>query len=157
LVVLTLVSFAAYAFADPPLDHSQVGVYGTLFDFCDYSVYKFTYKDPNQFAQALPRWRKMLADAAALGKPNLVLLYTFDRVKHEHPIEQYIRNTDTVLQALDMKSIHALCLSEENVTWNKGLQVLNSLYDHIKKNYDVPVYQWLSMPDIPHPKLRADG
>ncbi|MBM4078851.1 MAG: hypothetical protein FJ278_04060, partial [Planctomycetes bacterium] len=155
LTVATILAWAACAHAQ--LDHSKVGVYGTLFDFCDYSVFKFIYKDEADFAERLPRWRKMLGDAAAAGKPNLVLLYTFDRVKHSQPIEQYVRQTDAVLKALDLTQVHALCLSEENVTWNKGLDVLNALYDHIKAHYRVQVYQWLTMPDIPHPKLRADG
>jgi hypothetical protein len=147
----------ALARAEAPLNHSQVGVYGTLFDFCDYSVYKFAYKDDTQLAQSLPKWQQMLSDAVTRGKRNLVLLYTFDRIKHSRPIEEYIRNTDKVLQALDLKAVYALCLSEENVTWANGLQVLNALYDHIKAKYKIPVYQWLSMPCIPHPKLRTDG
>jgi hypothetical protein len=157
LAAIALLAWATCAFAETPLDHSAVGVYGTRFDFCDYSVYKFIYKDPAQFQKSLPKWRQRLSDTTALGKRNLVLLYTFDRVKHAHPIAQYIRDTDTVLRALDLKTIYALCLSEENVTWNNGLQVLNALYDYIKANYHVQVYQWLTMPDIPHPKLHADG
>ncbi len=156
-VCIVLMALLCVVSAAEDLDHSKVGVYGTLFDFCDFSVYKFIYKDAAQFADALPRYRKMLSDATAKAKPNLVLLYTFDRIKHSRPLEEYVRDTDTVLQALDLKQIHAVCLSEENVTWNNGLHILNSLYDHVKARYGVQVYQWLTMPDIPHPKLRADG
>ena len=72
-------------------------------------------------------------------------------------METYIRQTDQLLEAIDLSEVDALFLSEENVTWNNGLAILNDLYDHVKSRYDGPVFQWYTMPDVPHPKQRADG
>ncbi|NOX55670.1 MAG: hypothetical protein GXP27_14770, partial [Planctomycetes bacterium] len=78
--------------------------------------------------------------------------------KHSRPLAEYIANTDAVLDAIDLHDVYAVFLSEENVTWNNGLAILNGLYEHIKKRYPgVPVYQWLTAPAGPHAKLRADG
>lgn len=179
------------AAAEPPaeLDHSHIGVYGTLLDFCDFSVYKFfTPKDDEGAAG----YAKALHEAHAQGKANLVLIYTFDRVSMERPIEEYFRDTDRLLDGLRdglarmrgddvarrrtrltplpkgeggeatapprfAEEVYAICLSEENVTWNNGLEVLNRLYDHVKQRYPgLTVYQWMSY-EVPHAKLRADG
>lgn len=141
-----------------PLNFSDIGVYGTLFDFCDFSVHKLGYFGKSAKPERLGHFRKIIRETAAKGKRNLVGLYTFDRIKHSRPIAEYLANTDAVLDAIDLKDVHAVFLSEENVTWNNGLKVLNALYDHIKKRHpDLPVYQWLTAPDVPHPKLKADG
>jgi len=149
---------AEQAPARKPLDFSHVGVYGTLFPFSDFSVYKILYFGELAKPERLPRYRTMLHEAAAKGKRNLVGLYTFDRIKHSRPIAEYIANTDAVLDAIDLADVHAVFLNEENVTWANGLTVLNALYDHIKKRHPkLPVYQWLTAPMVPHPKLKADG
>jgi len=140
------------------LDFSCLGVYGTLFDFCDFSVYKLIYFGKHREPQRLEGYRRLLHETAQRGKLNLVGLYCFDRVKHSRPIPEYLANADALLQALDPRDIYAVFLNEENVTWNKGLEVLNRLYDHLKAGYPtLPVYQWLTAPAVPHPKLRADG
>ena len=137
------------------LDYSKVGVYGTCFDFCDFSCYKIRW--PVEREGYLEHMAKRIDETHAQGKLNLVGLYCFDRVKHSRPIDEYKANADKILDAIDLSKVHALFLSEENVTWSKGLEVLNALYDHVKARTDVPVYQWYSMPMIPHPKQRADG
>lgn len=140
------------------LSFSEVGVYGTHFDFCDYSVYKIIYMGERAKPERLPPFAEKLRTTRAAGRKNLVGLYTFDRVKHAMPVAEALANTDAVLAALDLADVHALFLSEENVTWGKGLEVLNALYDHIKTRYPrLPVYQWLTSPAGPHAKLRADG
>jgi len=151
LVLLTAALFAA----DVPsrLDHSKVGVYGTCFDFCDYSVFKIRVKDDAYYRKMAERIDKVHAQ----GKLNLIGLHCFDRLKHTKPIQEYIRNADRMLGAIDLRKVHAVYLNEENVTWNKGLDILNALYDHIKANYDIPVYQWYSNPMVAHPRQRADG
>jgi len=93
----------------------------------------------------------------AQGKLNLVGLYCFDRIKHSKPVEEYFANADRMLAAIDQKKVHAYFLSEENVYWNKGLETLNAIYDHVKSRTDVPVYQWYSTPMVHHPKQKADG
>jgi len=144
--------------AAAPLDFSHVGVYGTCFDFCDYTVYKIVYLGKRRKPELLAHWRTRLHEMAAQGKRNLVGIYTFDRVKHSRPIPEYLAETDTVLEGIDLADVYAIFLSEENVTWSNGLAVLNALYDHIKSRYpELPVYQWLTSPVTPHPKLRADG
>ena len=157
-VLLGAARLNAAASAQTTWSFAEVGVYGTLFDFCDYSVYKIIYMGDRAKPEGLPRWAERLRAARAAGKKNLVGLYTFDRVKHAMPLAECLANTDAVLAALDLADVHALFLSEENVTWGKGLEVLNAVYDHIKaKHPDLQVYQWLTSPAGPHPKLKADG
>lgn len=155
LVMVTAGLGAVRGDAPARLDHSDIGIYGTCFDFCDFSVYKFfTPESPEQ----AENYRKMLHDTRAKGKRNLVLIYTFDRVSMSRPIEEYIANTDKLLDALDLEDVYAISLNEENVTWNNGLEVLNRLYDHVKRRYPgLAVYQWMTPYDVPHPKMRADG
>jgi hypothetical protein len=136
------------------LDFRDIGIYGTLYDFCTLTVYKFQATDN---PASLQRMRQMVHDAHEAGKFTLVGLYTFDRVTHKEPLEVYIRQTDEVLDALDLAEVDGLFLSEENVTWNNGLAILNGLYDHVRSRYSGPVYQWYTNPDVPHAKQRADG
>ena len=158
LVALVTVAVAAERPVRKPLGFANIGVYGTLFDFCDFSVHKLRYSAKAPEPERLARYRKLLHETAASGKRNLVGLYTFDRVKHSRPIEEYIASTDAVLDAIDLADVYAVFLSEENVTWANGLTVLNALYDHVKKRHPtLPVYQWLTAPTAPHPKLKADG
>ena len=158
LAVAAIALAAEQPAARKPLTFADVGVYGTMFPFCDFSVYKLIYDAKKPNPERLARFRRMLHDTAAKGKRNLLGLYTFDRIKHSRPIAEYLANTDAALDAIDLADVHAMFLSEENVTWNSGLKVLNALYDHIKQRHpDLPVYQWLTMPAVPHAKLKADG
>ncbi|MFQ6097934.1 MAG: hypothetical protein ACE5O2_09435, partial [Armatimonadota bacterium] len=136
------------------LDFSRVGIYGTAFDFCDFTVFKFM--APREDAQ-YERYARLVREATDRGQTVLVGLYTFDRVTHSRPVSEYIANTDALLSHLDPKTIYAVFLSEENVTWNNGLAVLNELYDHVKRKYGLTVYQWYTPYDVPHPKQKADG
>jgi hypothetical protein len=159
LRIVSLLSVVALALppvhaAREPLHFGDIGIYGTLYDFCTFSVYKLF---PTEDAERLAHYRDMIHRSHAAGKFNLVGLYSFDRVKHSQPIETYIRQTDQLLDAIDHAEVDAVFLSEENVTWNNGLEILNQLYGHVKSRYDGPVYQWYTMPDVPHPKQRADG
>jgi len=56
---------AEQAPARKPLDFSHVGVYGTLFPFSDFSVYKILYFGELAKPERLPRYRTMLHEAAA--------------------------------------------------------------------------------------------
>ena len=156
LMALALVSLAQAHAAEPPrtLDYATVGVYATCFDFCDFSCYKVRTLDKPDY---LPRMAELIDKAYASGKLNLVGLYCFDRVKHSKPWAEYFANADRMLAAIDQKKVHAYFLSEENVYWNKGLETLNAIYDHVKSRTDVPVYQWYSTPMVHHPKQKADG
>ena len=124
LSVVALLSLAVPAVAgEPPaarraLDARDIGVYGTLFEFCDFSVYKLAYSGQRAKPERLKPFRRLLHDAAAKGKRNLVGLYTFDRIRHSRPVAEYIANTDAVLDAIDLGDVYAVFLSEENVTWN---------------------------------------
>jgi len=150
-----VLAFTVHAQQNPrTLGYAKVGVYGTIFDFCDYSVFKLRIPKNETY---LPLMAKRLADVHAQGRLNLLGLYCFDRIKHSRPVAEYLANADRMLRAIDLTKVHAIFLSEENVTWNKGLELLNTLYGHIKANYDVPVYQWYSTPMLHHAKQRADG
>ncbi len=140
------------------LDFSRLGVYAADFEFCTLSVVKVPYAGDAATAERLTGLRSRLKASRAAGRTVLLGLYTFDRVKHAHPLAEYIANTDAVLAAVDIEDVHAVFLNEENVTWNNGLAVLNGIYDHVKGVFPrLPVFQWLSAPDGPHPDLKADG
>lgn len=136
------------------LDFSKIGIYANDFDFrdfCDMNLGKISYCGENKD-------EKNLNSGVWEGKINIPTIYPFDRVSYSRPISEYIENTDKILSKLDLKNIYAVILNEENVDWNNGLAILNSLYDRTKKNSAVMVYQWMSPPDsAPPPKLRADG
>ncbi len=158
LFLLLIVGFAgAVAARERPerLDFSTIGIYGTVFDFCDYSVFKMMPQDdPGKYGH----YGDMVDRTWKEGKLNLVGLYCFDRVQYKKPIAEAKRMADEMLAALDLGQVYAVFLSEENVTWNGGLDYLNELYDYIKARHPtLPVYQWYSMPMLPHPKQRADG
>jgi hypothetical protein len=136
------------------LDFRDIGIYGTSYDFLTLSVYKLLSSDDEA---RLKRYRDMIHNAHESGKFTLVGLYSFDRISYKQPVNVYIRKTDQLLDALNLNEVDALFLGEENVTWNNGLTVLNELFDHVKSRYAGPVYQWYTMPDVPHPKQRADG
>ncbi len=137
------------------LSFKTIGFYGVHLDVGDFAFLKFTYTS-SQHRKNIPVYNRMLEEAAAQGKVSIVGLYTFDRVTHKRPIAEYVANTDSLLKGLRRDLIYAVCPSEENVTWNNGLAVLNALYDCVAK-WKLPCYQWLTMPDPPHGKLKADG
>lgn len=154
----TLGLWLAVVAAPAPLDPTTIGVYGTCYDFCGFSVYKLFWhgsKLPNE-AQ-VEAFNQRLRDTRDEDRQNLLLLYPFDRVSYAEPLENYLGYLDQALAKLDLDAVDVLCLAEENVTWHNGLTILNALYDRAKERTKVPVYQWLTMPDPPHPDLRADG
>ncbi len=52
-------------------------------------------------------------------------------------------------------AVYAIVPSEEHTS--KDFAVLNRIYDYVKKNWNVPVFQWLSQPLEPVHSLKADG
>lgn len=138
------------------LNHSHVGIYGTLFDFCDFSVFKFL---PTEDDNRLQDYRRMVHWAYQQGKRNVVGIYGIKEAGITSPrrLDSFLRSADRILSTLDLREVYCVFIDEENVTWNGGLETLNAVYDHIKKRYRIPVYQWLTAPETPHPKLKADG
>ena len=58
LAALATIALAAEQPAAPkPLTFADVGVYGTLFPFCDFSVYKLSYDAKKPDAKRLARYR----------------------------------------------------------------------------------------------------
>jgi hypothetical protein len=108
----------------------------------------------------LKDYRQAVHDAYRKGKLNLVGIYGIREsgVTSMKRLEEFKRGADLILAALDLKEVYAVFIDEENVVWGGGLEALNGAYDHIKAHYPhLPVYQWLSAPEVPHPKLKADG
>lgn len=138
------------------LSFATVGFYGIHLPVGDFAFLKFDYHGPED-ADRLPHYNALLEEVARAGQKAIVGLYTFDRVSHSRPIEEYVRNTEALVAGLRQDLVYAFCLSEENVTWNNGLEILNALYDAVKRRSDKPCYQWLTMPAPPHGKLKADG
>ena len=138
------------------LDFSTVGFYGTWLPIGDFGFLKFSYSKP-EHTRRLAVYSTLLRQAASAGQKVILGLYTFDRVSHSRPIEEYVANTNALLEALPRDLIYAVCPSEENVTWNNGLKVLNALYECVHGRWGLRCYQWLTMPDPPHGKLKADG
>ena len=151
IVVVFAVGALCHAAA---LDFSKVGIYGRDFECCDFTCFKFRYPaDGDQLA----KYADIVRAAHDRGQYVLVGLYTYDRVTLSKPIEEYIANTDALLDALPLDLIDAVFLSEENIVWNNGLEVQNRLYDHVKQKYPLTVYQWFTPYDVPNAKCRADG
>lgn len=157
-LVLLAVATATGAAGEPPrtLSFRTVGFYGVHLDVGDFAFLKFYYTKPADKGR-IATYNRMLERAHAAGKINLVGLYTFDRVTHKRPIAEYLTNTDALLSGLRRDLIYAVCPSEENVTWNNGLRILNALYDRITSRWKLQCYQWLTVPAPPHGKLKADG
>lgn len=144
--------------ADVPreLSFRTLGFYGLQLDLGDFAYLKFSYTEPSH-KENITRYNAALEEAHDAGKLSLVGLYTFDRVSHKQPIDTYLTNTDTLLEGLRRDLIHAVCLGEENVTWNKGSEILNALYDRVTGKWKLECYQWLSMPYPPQGQVKADG
>lgn len=142
--------------AQEQLSFATVGFYGIYLPVGDFAYLKFDYSGPESSVR-LPAYNALLEEVAQAGQKAIVGLYTFDRVSHSKPLEEYLRNTEALVAGLRHDLVYAFCLSEENVTWNNGLAILNALYDAVKRHTDRPCYQWLTMPDPPHGKLKADG
>ncbi len=155
---MVLVALGGVGYADAPrgLSFRTVGFYGVQLDFADFGYLKFTYTEPGH-AERLSGYNALLREARDRGQVSLVGLYTFDRVSHQKPLQEYLANTDALLEGLDRELVYAVCPTEENVTWSKGLEILNALYDRITDKWKLPCYQWLSMPYGPVGKLKADG
>jgi hypothetical protein len=154
--LLVLLRAPSQAQPPPRLSFRTVGFYGTQLDIGDFAFWKFTYLQPAHKSH-LAWYNQALQGAAAAGQLNLVGLYAFDRVSHKRPVEEYLANTDALLEGLRRDLIYAVCPCEENVTWNNGLAILNALYDRITSRWKLPCYQWLTAPDPPYGKLKADG
>ncbi|MGC9317956.1 MAG: hypothetical protein ACP5KN_07975 [Armatimonadota bacterium] len=153
LIVALAVTCGA-AVGQDSIDFSDVGMYGQDFEVLDFTCLKF-YGPRDE--ETYEKYAQRIRDADERGQFVLVCLYTYDRVTLEGPIEDYLANTDDLLQHLPLELIDIVCPSEENIAWNNGLAVQNALYDHIKENYDLTVYQWFTPYDTPHAKVRADG
>ena len=139
-----------------PLSFRTVGFYGIHLPVGDFAFLKFSYSGPADDKNIEP-YNALLEEIAQAGQKAIVGLYTFDRITYSKPVEEYVRNTEALVDKLRRDLICAFCLGEENVTWNNGLAILNALYETVKRRTDLPCYQWLTVPDPPHPKLAADG
>ncbi|MBD3293278.1 MAG: hypothetical protein GF393_10160 [Armatimonadia bacterium] len=141
------------ALAVDSLDFSTIGMYGQDFDVLDFTCLKYFPKPDNY-----DRYVERIEQAHERGQFVLICLYTYDRVTLEGPIEEYQQKTSELLAALPLELVDAVCLSEENIAWNNGLEIQNQLYDHVKSEYpDLTVYQWFTPYDTPHAGVRADG
>lgn len=153
-ILMALAVVAACAAHADDLDFSKVGIYGRDFESCDFTCLKlYAPRDAETYA----KYAAMIRAAHERGQYVLVGLYTYDRVKLSKPIEEYIANTDELLENLPLDLIDAVVPSEENIAWNNGLAVQNALYDHIKSKWGLTCYQWFTPYDTPHAGLRADG
>jgi len=156
LATCVLVATIAGGAGDASLSFRTVGFYGIHLPVGDFAFLKFSYNGPADDPN-IEHYNALLEEVAQAGQKAIVGLYTFDRVTYSKPVEEYVRNTETLVSKLRQDLICAFCLSEENVTWNNGLAILNALYEAVKRRTDLPCYQWLTVPDPPHPKLAADG
>jgi hypothetical protein len=153
LLILLALSLPAPTLAVDELDFSTVGIYGTAFEFCDFTCLKM-FPRP-EFYERYAQW---IRDADARGQFVMVGLYTYDRVTLKGTIEEYIAKTDELLAALPLDLVDIVFLNEENITWNNGFAIQNALYDHVKQAHpELPVYQWFTPNNTPHAGMGADG
>ena len=135
-----------------PLTFKDTGLYGggpdESFDF-----YIFQWD-----VQHLPlKWDVKKADALVAqlhskGKKVIARLYLWKRWDEEaRPIEEYYKEVDAVLENVTIDNLYGISLSEENIHWKGHGEVLEKLYDYVKKKWpDLLVFQWFShqLPDV---------
>ena len=85
LVALAAMAIAAERPVRKPLGFADIGVYGTRFDFCDFSVYKIRYSGKSAEPERLARYRTLLHETAASGKG-------WWRMAHTPAAQQGMRN-----------------------------------------------------------------
>lgn len=133
------------------LDFSNAGVYAVSYDWLDFAYLKlFASGDPDKYARSVSACKQR-------GQFVAISLYTWDRVTHKTPLEKVFKDTDTILDALDLEQVDLIFLNEEEVDWQGGFDYLNAIYDHVKGKFDGPVYQWYSVPMGPRCDQKADG
>ena len=135
-----IVAGALRAAPAPTLGFRQVGIYAVDYDFLDFTNYKFS--DPAAGAT----YAKLVHAAKQRGQIVTVGLYTWDRVSHGKPLAQVFADTDRILDAINLQEVDLIFLNEEEVDWQGGFDYLNAIYDHVKRKYHGPVYQWYSTP-----------
>jgi len=119
-----------------------------------YEVFRLRPDDPEGIAQC----RSLVHEARSAGRNCLVGLYVADRASYHRPAAELLRSVDALLGTLDVREVAGVVIGQDNVPWDRGLETLNAVYDHIKKQHsDLPVYQWYAAPLPPHHKQRADG
>ncbi len=97
------------------------------------------------------------AGAERPGERTLLVLDQVSPRRYGQPLEKLCRELDTTLSSVSRKDIAGVVLGEGNVPWGGGLKVLNALYDHLKKKWEVAVFQSYASPLTPHPDQQADG
>jgi len=109
--------------------------------------YRVVTPGPGERALALP----------TTGEPTLVVLSHICPASYHEPQERLFREVDAVMSRLPVEKVRGVVLGEGNVPWGGGVETLNSLYQHIKTKWGVPVFQCYASPLTPHPAQLADG
>lgn len=95
------------------------------------------------------------------GRRVIVRIPLFDKSTNAESIAVYEQRIDDAFASINTAEVYAVTIDEENVFWFGYVDVLNQLYDYIKANYDVQVYQWFvpsgAPPGFGFPVLKADG
>lgn len=95
----------------PGLDVSKVGIYAVDYDFLDFTNLKFgPGRPPESYAERVRAARQR-------GQYVMPGLYTWDRVTHQTPLEDVFRDTDIILDALNLDEVDMIFLHEEEVDW----------------------------------------
>jgi len=97
------------------------------------------------------------ARAQQPGERTLLVLDQVSPSRYGQPLEELCREVDAVLSSVSRKDIAGVVLGEGNVPWGGGLKTLNALYDHLKKKWELAVFQSYASPLTPHPDQEADG
>lgn len=146
------------------LDFSKVGVYGGAGNakFYDFSVYSINVPNEVSPLKHVESWRKYIHGASEVGKitlPRISFWHWEDIYKPpSESFQTYAKRLDLALKSIDLEEIYGICLDEENADWDRRRRdMLNKLYDYVKSNYHIPVYQWYNPGDTPHFSQKADG
>ncbi len=102
-------------------------------------IYRLTFIRPEDWKTSCPEWTQRLPP--------------FEIAKRQ--IDLWFRSDENCKTSPEL--LYAVVPMEENIQWAGQLEIMNQIYDHIQKEYGIPVYQWLSEPLPPNPKIRADG
>ena len=115
-----------------------------------WSFYVFQFNRPATVADI-----KLIERMAAAGK-KVILRVDIGRLTSEPNVKQMEERLAAMVKGLNVDSLYAIILGEEQVFWNGWTKALGELYHRAKVRWpDLPVYQWWSPMEVPN--VRAES
>lgn len=67
-----------------------------------------------------------------------------DAGSSEASLDKLVHVVDQFFNQVSADDLYGITIGEEHIFWNGQADLLNSMYDKVKANHDVPVFQWYS-------------